>query len=130
MVPLLRVSCQGCVTPLLEGLLLMISALRRNCLICSLVSGVSSGNCPYCTPRPRGETTPIAAWKLSFCGRFFFTLPHRRIILSPRVPSLCGAVETQVLFQHGGCNEGLHYFTFLSACRSGICCHVCGRQSG
>src|SRR6267143_1139670 len=45
MVPLLRVSCQGCVTPLLEGLLLMISAVWRNCLICSLVSGVSSAAC-------------------------------------------------------------------------------------
>src|SRR5580704_12981610 len=42
MVPLLRVSREGCVTPLLEGLLLMTSAVSRNCLICSLVSGVSS----------------------------------------------------------------------------------------
>src|SRR6476620_5109228 len=42
MVPLLRVSRQGCVTPLLEDLLLMISAVRRNCLICSLLNAVSS----------------------------------------------------------------------------------------
>src|SRR5882762_11943465 len=45
MEPLLRVSRQGCVTPLLEGLLLMISAVWRNCLICSLVSGASSAAC-------------------------------------------------------------------------------------
>src|SRR6267143_5262496 len=35
--------------------------------------------------RARGQTTPIAATgaKVIVCGRFFFTLPHRRIILSP-----------------------------------------------
>src|SRR5882762_6262041 len=40
---------------------------------------------PCCTAREGGESTPLTAagQKLSFCGRFFFTLPHRRIILSP-----------------------------------------------
>src|SRR5258708_5209906 len=35
--------------------------------------------------RARGETTPIAAAgaKVIVCARFFFTLSHRRIILSP-----------------------------------------------
>src|SRR5271167_3004595 len=41
-VPLLRVSREGCVTPLLEGLLLMTSAVRRNSLIWSFVSELSS----------------------------------------------------------------------------------------
>src|SRR5664279_614011 len=42
MVPSLRVSRQGCVTPLLEGLFLITSAVWRNCLIWSLVSADSS----------------------------------------------------------------------------------------
>src|SRR5260370_38537949 len=49
------------------------------------------GKLPYTVlpGRARRHQSLRRARKLSFCGRFFFTLPYRRIILSARVSFLC-----------------------------------------